>query len=111
MTNKLFSYGTLQSQSVQIETFGRILNGKQDVLDGFKIELIKITDPEIIEISGKEYHPALSRSKKDSVHGMIFELSEEELEKCDKYEKDYVRIRVKTRSEIDCFVYVPRSFL
>ena len=32
----LFSYGTLQYRKVQIETFGRILNGTNDILIGYK---------------------------------------------------------------------------
>lgn len=36
-TERLFSYGTLQQENVQIATFGRLLNGAPDALVGFKL--------------------------------------------------------------------------
>ncbi len=33
----LFSYGTLQSESVQLETFGRKLEGEPDTLPGYRL--------------------------------------------------------------------------
>lgn len=39
---KLFSYGTLQYESVQLSTFGRKLSGAADSLLGYKLEKIKI---------------------------------------------------------------------
>ena len=44
MQENLFSYGTLQLQSVQLNIFGRILEGVPDVLTGYKITLVKIED-------------------------------------------------------------------
>ncbi|NNF00621.1 MAG: hypothetical protein HKN25_16505 [Pyrinomonadaceae bacterium] len=44
MKKKLFSYGTLQKEDVQIELFGRSLNGSSDALVGFKIQTIEIED-------------------------------------------------------------------
>lgn len=45
----LFSYGTLQLEQVQLETFGRLLKGEKDVLSGYKITMLEITDPEVLE--------------------------------------------------------------
>jgi len=37
MTEKLFSYGTLQIESVQLDSFDRKLIGQPDVLLGYEI--------------------------------------------------------------------------
>jgi hypothetical protein len=105
---KLFSYGTLQDPKVQLTTFGRLLNGKTEILYGYKLSLIKITDPEIIKISGKEFHPTLifSGKKIDEVSGVLFDITEAELLDCDSYEKQYKRVLVKFKSGVQGFVYV-----
>ena len=43
----LFSYGTLQTQRVQLETFGRILQGEKDCLPGYDVSMLEITDVEV----------------------------------------------------------------
>lgn len=58
----LFSYGTLQKEQVQIETFGRILQGDQDVLTGYRLEMLEITDPEVLRKSSQKFHPILKFS-------------------------------------------------
>lgn len=105
---KLFSYGTLQDPQVQLATFRRLLNGSPEVLSGYKLSLIKITDPEIIKTSGKEFHPTLifSDSETDEVKGMLFDVTEAELLDCDGYEKQYKRTLVKFKSGLQGFVYV-----
>ena len=52
----LFSYGTLQDPAVQIANFGRRLEGTPDVLTGFEVGEIEITDPEVIAESGLTHH-------------------------------------------------------
>jgi hypothetical protein len=49
----LFSYGTLQKEQVQLETFGRILQGEKDTLLGYQLDMIEITDPEVLRKAGK----------------------------------------------------------
>ena len=41
---KLFSYGTLQQENVQLATFGRTLVGSKDQLIGYQLGKIDITD-------------------------------------------------------------------
>jgi hypothetical protein len=92
---KLFSYGTLQLESVQVETFGRKLHGTSDILVGYVLSEVRITDKAVIEASGKEVHPILKYTGKndDRVEGTIFELSSSELAQADEYEvDDYVRL-------------------
>jgi hypothetical protein len=55
----LLSYGTLQKEQVQIETFGRILQGDQDILTGYRLEMLEITDPEVLRKSSQKFHPIL----------------------------------------------------
>lgn len=114
VVEKLFSYGTLQLEQVQLATFARILNGKKDRLVGYKLDDLQITDPYVIEVSGKSVHQILipTGSERDGVDGMVFELNLEELLKADSYEvKDYKRVRVRLASGEDAWVYAHQSTL
>jgi len=105
----LFSYGTLQKEQVQIETFGRILQGKKDILTGFKLEMLEITDPEVLRKSNQKYHPILefSGDVKDEVEGILFEVTDEEILLADEYEvDDYKRIETVFESGKNGFIYV-----
>lgn len=44
-TVRLFAYGTLQQRDVQIATYSWPLEGTPDVLAGYRLELLTITDP------------------------------------------------------------------
>ncbi len=105
----LFSYGTLQKEQVQIETFGRLLNGEKDILTGYKIEMLEITDPEVLRKSNQKYHPILefSGNAEDEVEGVLFEVTDEEILQADKYEvDDYKRIETVFKSGKSGFIYV-----
>ena len=56
---KLFSYGTLQFKKVQQDTFGRILNGKKDILRAYKLKDLIIRDENVINSSGINTHPII----------------------------------------------------
>ena len=70
----LFSYGTLQQESVQLESFGRALKGKPDVLPGWRREMVEIIDAEVFCLSGERFHPILvpgeERYRRNSRHGV-----------------------------------------
>ncbi|GAA4162190.1 gamma-glutamylcyclotransferase [Chryseobacterium ginsenosidimutans] len=105
----LFSYGTLQKEQVQIETFGRILQGEKDILTGYKLEMLEITDPEVLRKSNQKYHPILefSGNVKDEVEGVLFEVTDEEILQADEYEvDDYKRIETVFKSGKKGFIYV-----
>ncbi|MCQ9634055.1 gamma-glutamylcyclotransferase [Chryseobacterium sp. WG23] len=105
----LFSYGTLQKERVQLETFGRILQGEEDVLSGYILGMIKITDPEVVRKSGEKFHPVLTLSgnEEDHVEGILFKVTEEEILQADEYEvDDYKRIETVFRSGKKGFIYV-----
>ena len=42
MMELLFTYGTLQLEEVQLQTFGRKLEGKPDALVGYRLVMTKI---------------------------------------------------------------------
>ncbi|PWN72055.1 UDP-N-acetylmuramate--alanine ligase [Chryseobacterium phosphatilyticum] len=105
----LFSYGTLQKEQVQLETFGRILQGEKDTLSEYKLRLIEITDPEVLRKSGQKYHPVLhfSGNNEDQVEGILFEVTENEILQADEYEvDDYKRIETIFVSGKKGFIYV-----
>lgn len=97
---KLFSYGTLQLPQVQESLFGRILVGTKEELPGYKVEKLKIKDQAVIEKSGTDMHPILVQTGKpqDVVSGMVFEITQAELEKADEYEVDDYRRTLATMS-------------
>lgn len=105
----LFSYGTLQDKAVQLANFGRELTGQADRMPGYRQDWVEITDPAVLATSGKSHHPIVSPSSHtdDSVAGMVFQISEEELAAADRYEvADYKRIAVTLASGLTAWVYV-----
>lgn len=111
-TEKLFSYGTLQYESVQLSTFGRKLIGHADILKGFSLSFVEITDPHVIAASGEAAHPIITRTENplDQVSGTVFDISPEELEQADSYEvDDYTRISVQLDSGVKAWVYVSKT--
>lgn len=105
----LFSYGTLQDKHVQLTTFGRELAGQPDAMLGYVLMLVAITDPQVVETSGKTHHPIVqsSANSNDEVPGMVFEITAQELARADKYEvTEYKRIAVTLKSGLLAWVYV-----
>lgn len=108
-SEKLFSYGTLRCEEVQLSTFGRKLVGQIDTLDGYKLSQVQINDPDVIATSGETIHPILiaTGNKKDKVDGVVFDVTLMELELADQYEvSDYKRLKVKLISGGFAWVYV-----
>jgi gamma-glutamylcyclotransferase (GGCT)/AIG2-like uncharacterized protein YtfP len=106
----IFSYGTLRQPEVQIGLFGRQLESEQDALTGHVTRLQRVTDPEVIRLSGSDQHPALVASENpgDEVPGQALAITQAELELADAYEAPsrYHRIAVRLKSGRDAFVYV-----
>lgn len=105
----LFSYGTLQLESVQLESFGRLLQGEDDAMPGYRRTMVEITDPEVLRKSGERFHPIVSRSSDpaDVVTGKVFQVTPEELAAADRYEvSDYKRVSVQLQSGRQAWVYV-----
>ena len=109
MTEKLFSYGTLQNESVQLEKFGRKLEGSKDELLAYRLSMLEITDEKVVEISGERFHPVVEYTgdENDTVSGVVFSITPVELAKADEYEvDDYKRVRAKFKSGDEAWVYV-----
>ena len=98
---KLFSYGTLQQEDVQLATFGRRLTGVSDALVGYRQSIVAIDDPELVRTSGKTHHPivAFTGVNEDRVPGALFEITDAELAHADEYEvAAYVRVKAPLAS-------------
>lgn len=112
MNENLFSYGTLQKETVQIELFGRLLTGAKDILEGYKISSIEITDEAFLAKGEGKIQKILLPSKDvtDVIEGMVFEISEEELRLADAYEPDnYRRVKVTLRTGKQAWVYIANA--
>ena len=106
---KLFSYGTLQQEDVQLATFGRRLTGVSDALVGYRQSMVAIQDPEVVRTSGKTHHPivAFTGKNEDRVAGALFEITDAELAHADAYEvAAYVRVKAPLASGLEAWVYV-----
>ena len=111
MKEYLFSYGTLQKDKVQLDLFGRLLNGGKDILKGYKASIIEVTDEAFLaKGDGKYQRIAISTNdKNDSIEGTVFEVTAEELLHADKYEpEDYKRIKVELESGKKAWVYAAK---
>lgn len=106
----VFSYGSLQSESVQVSTYGRRLRGEPDALPQYALTQIAIEDPRRAAELGKTHHVNAARTghADDTVTGTAFELSDEELGRTDEYERQdaYSRISVTLASGREAWVYV-----
>ena len=110
MKDNLFSYGTLQLESVQLNIFGRILEGENDVLAGYKITFVKIEDEAVVAASGMTHYNNLTYTgnPSDEINGKVLKLTETELQQADEYEADadYKRIRVDLQSGKTAWVFL-----
>jgi hypothetical protein len=105
----LFSYGTLPQRNVQLAIFDRALDGRADVLPGYALSPLQITDPGVIATSGTAVHTIARETgdPADEVPGAVFRITQAELAAADAYEvADCKRVTVRLGSGIDAFVYV-----
>lgn len=105
----LFSYGTLRQARVQMASFGRLLDGREDALPGYRCSMVEITDPEVLATSEARFHPIAEETgdPTDETPGMVFAISEAELAAADAYEvSDYRRVSVRLKSGLQAWVYV-----
>ena len=111
MKENLFSYGTLQQDRVQLELFGRLLNGAKDCLIGYKISTIEIEDESFLAKGEQKYQLTVIplNNENDFIEGVVFEISEAELISADKYEPDnYKRFQVELESGKKAWIYAAK---
>jgi len=109
----LFSYGTLQLESVQMATFGRRLAGTKDALPGFELVALKIEDPAVVALSGKADHTMarFTGRASDVIPGMVFAVTPEEIRSADEYEVPAVkRVAGVLQSGVRAWVYVDARY-
>jgi gamma-glutamylcyclotransferase (GGCT)/AIG2-like uncharacterized protein YtfP len=97
---------------VQRATFGRLLKGEADELVGFEQSLIRITDEQTIKLSGRADHVIVRFNGRNEsrVRGTVFEITDSELEKADRYEvAEYTRISTVLASGKTAWVYADAS--
>ena len=108
-TERLFSYGTLQLEAVQLATFGRLLTGTPDGLPAFELGSLEIEDQATVALSGKRHHSIarFTGRASDVVPGTVYEITGPELERADQYEvAAYQRVAVRLRSGTLAWAYV-----
>ena len=108
-TEYLFSYGTLQQESVQLATFGRKLGGNPDTLLGYRLMMIEVKDREFVLASGSSHHRNLQLTGviSDTVSGTVFTLTKKELQQADEYEPEgYKRVLAQLGSGISAWIYL-----
>jgi hypothetical protein len=108
MTVSLFSYGTLRLPQVQKATYGRLLEGRPDAMCGWTLAPMRISDPDVVKLSGLAVHTIARRTgnAEDRIEGVVFSISADELAATDAYEVDPVRIEAELESGTRAFVYV-----
>lgn len=95
---KLFAYGTLLNETIQKNVIGRLVEGPPDLLIGYR---------KVMRQFSSGIYPDLIDSATCEVKGQIFDLSDEELERCDRYEGDeYRRTSILLKSGVEAFVYM-----
>jgi len=108
MTERLFSYGTLQTEPVQLSIFGRRLEGKPDALLGYRLESVQVQDPNFLAHSdATQRNVTYTGNSSDVVEGSVLTLTEKEIELSDAYEPvEYKRVQVRLRSGVEAWVYL-----
>lgn len=108
-SENLFAYGTLQTEAVQLSVFGRRLDGKEDVLAGYRLTIVRIEDEDFVALSGSADHRSLqfTGNPSDFVEGGAFAVTRSELLQADAYEPaGYTRTLVQLRSGLKAWVYL-----
>jgi len=108
MTERLFSYGTLQTEPIQLSIFGRRLEGKPDALVGYRLESVQVQDPNFLAHSdATQRNVHYTGNSSDVVEGSVLALTEKEIELSDAYEPvEYKRVQVRLRSGVEAWVYL-----
>ncbi|WP_273569059.1 gamma-glutamylcyclotransferase family protein [Maribacter halichondriae] len=101
-TQYLFTYGTLQDESVQKAHLGRTLDGTKDTLACHKISELKIANAYPIIIP--------TEKEEDTITGICYVLTPDELLAIDFYEgQEYTRKQVRLASGKKAWVYLGKT--
>ena len=100
-TENLFIYGTLLEPDVRKMVFTREIEGREDVLPGYRIHKNKV--------GGLYPSVEITNKKEDKVSGEVVVVSPGDLKRADQYEGEaYMRIRAKLDSGAEAWVYLEK---
>jgi hypothetical protein len=105
----LFTYGALRAPQVQLDTFGHLVEGEDDVLPGYTVDYVDIEDAHTATPKPQPVHAIVRRTgdPRDKVVGCAIHLTEDELDAADEYQvESYHRERVHLASGVDAWVFV-----
>jgi ribosomal protein S18 acetylase RimI-like enzyme len=106
----LFSYGTLQRESVQLSTLGRTLGGEPDALIHAELSTTPIRDPRTVARFEKTHHAnvVFNGNSDNRVAGTVLDVTDADLSAIDGYEAGdaYARRRAMLASSREAWVYV-----
>src|SRR5262245_14000826 len=106
----LFSYGALNSAELQLQAFGRVIDGEVDHLPGYTADYTEIEDTRFADLTGLTVHPMLRRTGNpmDKVFGRLLPLTEQELDALDQFQVSlFRRASVVLGSGRTAWIYVP----
>jgi SAM-dependent methyltransferase len=113
MMPRVFSYGALLRDEVQMATFGRLLRGQPDLLPSYELTRIPILDPEMAVAAELAAHAnvTFNGDRASQVTGIVFDITDAELEAVEGYEADagYQRREVTLASGTTACAYLDPS--
>lgn len=93
----LFAYGSLRKPHIQQKLIGRTIEGQSDELQGYRRDRTLLPP----------YPVAIPSDQDEHIHGVVLQVSEDELETMDTYEGfAYIRVRLFLRSGIEAWIYI-----
>jgi gamma-glutamylcyclotransferase (GGCT)/AIG2-like uncharacterized protein YtfP len=99
--HSLFVYGTLLDPHIQTSVFGKIIEGKSDLLFGYKV---------IQKLFKSGIYPAIVHDGASITTGKVLQVNDHDLQFADLYEGDeYKRVTMMLESGINAWVYVPAN--
>lgn len=106
----IFSYGSLQLESVQVSIYGRGLRGEPDELVGYVRTLVEVPKWHKAAASGLTHYANVEPTADSGsrIAGTVLELTEVQLAVTDAYEQDaeYIRVTADLASGQSAWVYV-----
>ena len=104
VSHYVFSYGTLQNKTIQLELYGTLLQGQPDILKGFKLNSIMLKN----NLGENKMYPIIeyTGNPNETIKGFVFKMSHTQLSATDIYEgPSYKRISTITELGRTCWVY------
>jgi hypothetical protein len=105
----LFTYGALQTPDVQLDTFGRLIDGEGDALAGFRLDDGEAGDDRGPSSSSVHRRRVLRHTghPHDRVFGEVLRLSPAELDAADEFVMAGARrISIVLESGLSAWIYV-----